>query len=438
MLLAMKILITSVPVQGHLNPLLSIGSILLRNRHEVIVYTASHFGERVKRIGAEFRPMHPKAGFSLGDQDELHRYRNSLSPGPKRLRFDYEHFFIDPIPYQDAGLKEVLSDWPADAILADLRFYGTVPMLLGPRSARPFIVHCGISSLWSLNRDDGAPAGPGLLPAKDDAQRAEYATIHAKVAGEFLDPVQSKFNGELAKLGAPPLPVGFLESTIKLPDLFLQPSVPSLEYPVRNMPPSVHFIGALPMPPAESRLPDWADEIDGKRRVVFVTQGTVANHDLGQVIAPTLAALANETDVLVLAATGGRPLEAIPGPIPSNARLATFLPFDWLMPKLDLIVTNGGYGTVAHALSLGIPLIVAGLTEDKAEVSARVAWSGAGINLATNSPTPEALRAAVREALDTPRYRERAAAIAREFAGYNAEKEIIRLLHETVGISAGA
>jgi UDP:flavonoid glycosyltransferase YjiC (YdhE family) len=344
------------------------------------------------------------------------------------------------MPYQYVGLQETLSEWPADIILADSKFYGTLPMLLGPRSARPSIVQCGVSCLWSLERDDGAPGSLGLLPASNDVQRAEYATIHAKVAGEFLDPVQSKFNGELAKLGAPPLPMGFLESTIKLPDLYLQPSVPSLEFPVSKMPKTVHFIGALPMPmpPAESRLPDWADEIDGQRRVVFVTQGTVANHDLGQVIAPTLAALANETDVLVLAATGGRPLEAIPGPIPPNARLATFLPFDWLMPKLDLIVTNGGYGTVAHALSLGIPLVVAGLTEEKAEISARVAWSGAGINLATNSPTPEALRAAVREALDTPRYRERAAAIAREFAGYNAEKEIIRLLHETVGISAGA
>jgi hypothetical protein len=45
----------------------------------------------------------------------------------------------------------------------------------------------------------------------------------------------------------------------------------------------------------------------------------VANHDFGLLVAPTLAALANEPDLLVVVTTGGRPVEAIPGPIPANA-----------------------------------------------------------------------------------------------------------------------
>jgi hypothetical protein len=39
------------------------------------------------------------------------------------------------------------------------------------------------------------------------------------------------------------------------------------------------------------------------------------------------------------------------------------------------------------------------MTEDKADVNARVAWYGVGVNLATNEPTREALRAAVRTVL---------------------------------------
>ena len=34
-------------------------------------------------------------------------------------------------------------------------------------------------------------------------------------------------------------------------------------------------------------------------------------------------------------------------------------------------------------MSYGIPLVTAGMTEDKADVNARVAWSGVGLNLAT-------------------------------------------------------
>ncbi len=150
---------------------------------------------------------------------------------------------------------------------------------------------------------------------------------------------------------------------------------------------------------------------------MLVTQGTVNNFDFGQLVAPTLAALANEPDVLVIVTGGGRPVDAIPGPIPSNARLASYLPFEWALAKADVFVTNGGYGSVNQALSFGIPLVTAGLTEDKADVNARVAWSGVGINLATNEPTPEALREAVRAVLDKPDYRSRASAWPRSLAG---------------------
>ena len=148
----------------------------------------------------------------------------------------------------------------------------------------------------------------------------------------------------------------------------MQLTVPSFEFP-RSFPPSVHFIGALPIIPNQAPLPSWAHELDGSRKVVLVTQGTVANHDFGLLIAPTLAALANEPDLLVEVTAGGRSIDDIPGPIPGNARLASYLPFEWLLPKVDVLVTNGGYGSVNQALSFGIPFVTAGLTEDKADVN---------------------------------------------------------------------
>jgi len=83
----------------------------------------------------------------------------------------------------------------------------------------------------------------------------------------------------------------------------------------------------------------------------------VANHNFGLLIGPTLAALANEPDLLVVATAGGRPIDAIPGPIPGNVRLAQYLPFEWILPKVNVFVTNGGYGSVNQAMSFGIPLV---------------------------------------------------------------------------------
>ncbi len=412
----MKILMTSTPATGHVNPLLAVARVFLAHGHDVIFQTASVFRDQVERSGAVFRPFLPGADLDLRNVDAVFPERKHLAPGPERVRFDLEQVFIGTIPHQHASLQAVLRDWPADVIIADDLFAGTVPMLLGARTERPLIVHCGTTCLLT-ERDDGAPAIIGLPPATTDAQRQNYAGIRAELNATLLDPLRQCFDTHLAALGKPSLPVEFLGVTARLADLYLQPSVPSFEYPSRVMASlPFHFVGMLPQPSFDIPRPDWADEIDGTKRIVLVTQGTVANHDLGQLVAPTLASLADEPDVLVLVTTCGRPLDAIPGPIPANARLSTFLPFDWLLPLVDVLVTNGGYGTVSQALKLGIPLVVAGVTEDKAEVSARVAWSGVGVNLATNDPTPEVLRKAIRSALDEPRYRERAEAMAQEFA----------------------
>jgi UDP:flavonoid glycosyltransferase YjiC (YdhE family) len=50
-------------------------------------------------------------------------------------------------------------------------------------------------------------------------------------------------------------------------------------------------------------------------------------------------------------------------------------------------------------LRAGVPLVVAGVTEEKPEVAARVAWSGTGINLRSGRPTARRLRAAVHAVL---------------------------------------
>ncbi len=103
-----------------------------------------------------------------------------------------------------------------------------------------------------------------------------------------------------------------------------------------------------------------------------------------------------------------------------------------------MFVTNGGYGSVNQAMSFGIPLVTAGLTEDKADVNARVAWSGVGIDLATNEPTPQALREAVRTVLDKSDYRSRASLMAGEFAAIDTRSEILRIIGELSHSAADA
>ena len=429
----MKILIASTPATGHLNPLLAIGRILIAEGHEVVGLSGNALRERIEGIGAEFRPLPAGADFDLGDIVSVVPELKHIPPGPQWLRVAIERLFVDTIPAQHKGLQQVLRDFPADVIIGDDMIFGVLPMLLGPRSKRPPIVLCGTSILhW--RREDEAPHFAGLPPATTQAQLKEYAAISQEHDRVVNQPLARRLNRFLEDLGVGPLSMTLFDSVVELADAYLQLTVPSFEFP-RDIPPSVHFIGALPIIPNQAPLPSWAHELDGSRKVVLVTQGTVANHDFGLLIAPTLAALANEPDLLVVVTAGGRPIDAIPGPIPSNARLASYLPFEWVLPKVDVFVTNGGYGSVNQAMSFGIPLVTAGLTEDKADVNARVAWSGVGIDLATNEPTPQALREAIRTVLDKPNYRSRASLMADEFDGIDTRSEILRIVSQVSHIS---
>jgi UDP:flavonoid glycosyltransferase YjiC (YdhE family) len=332
------------------------------------------------------------------------------------------------MPLQHAALRQILRDAHVDVIIGDNAFLGVLPMLLGPRAKRPPVVLCGTTILiWE--REDGAPNFAGLPPVTTEMQRKESAAIARERDAALEQPNLGRANRHLKAMGVRPLPRNVFECPVELADAYLQLTVPGFEFP-RLLPPSVRFIGALPLVPNQAPLPPWAQELDGRRKVVLVSQGTVANQDLGLLVAPTLAALADEPDLLVVVTTGGRPVEAIPGPIPANARLARYLPFEWLLPKVDVCVTNGGYGGVNQASRFGIPLVIAGLTEDKADVGARVAWFGVGIDLATNTPAPAALRNAVRTVLDTQSYRLRAARMAHEFAAIDTRAEILRIVRQ--------
>lgn len=424
----MKVLIASTPVTGHLNPLLAVAHGLIEERHEVTFLTGAALRPRVEAAGAGFRPL--PASVDFRDIDAAIPELRHIEPGLKWMSVAFRRTFVDMIPGQHAGLQHAVREIKPDLVMADDMYFGMLPMLLGPRANRPPFALCGTSVLHAT-REDGAPLFLGLLPAATQADRDRYAAIAKEYASVVSEPLMRRTNELLASEGTGPLNTFLFESVVELADVYLQLSVPDFEFP-RKASPSIHFVGTPPIVPNQAPLPPWAGDLDGSRKVVLVTQGTVANHDLGLLLRPTLDALADEPDILVVATTGGRPVDAVPGPIPSNARVASFLPFEWLLRKTDLLVTNGGYGSVNQAMSFGIPIVSAGLTEDKPDVNARIAWSGVGINLETKQPEPETVRRAVRAVLDQSSYRARAAAMANEFARYDTRSLIMRIISETV------
>ncbi len=431
----MKILFAATPALGHINPLLAIAR-MAKGRGDTTLFTSgSHFAPAIEAAGARFVPLAAAADLDFREIEKNYPERALLPPGPLHLKFDMERIFLDLMEPQAETLRGIIASEAPDVIVADLMFCGTTPLFLDSANPRPPIVSCGISFL-TIDRPDGAPLGLGLPPAIDESDRARYAAIASEFDAICAGPVHAYADAKLAAKGLPALPCSFFQSRVLLADAYLQPTVPAFEYDFGPLGPTIHFIGALPPPPSQTPQPEWWGDLGGSRRLVLVTQGTVANFDFGQLVEPTLAALADRDDLLMLVTTGGRPIENVKGPIPSNARLARFLDFEALLPRVDLLVTNGGYGTVSLALRAGVPIVSAGATEDKAEIGTRIAWSGVGVNLGSNAPDAEAVRDGVDRVLGDPSYRERARAMAATFADLNTEREVFAILDRLVAAKA--
>ena len=278
-----------------------------------------------------------------------------------------------------------------------------------------------------LSSRDTAPNGLGLPPDASPLGRLRNRALNWAVEHVIFRDVQRHWNHVRAAVGLPA--TGWLMDTMHPVSLYMQPSVPGLEYPRSDLPAQVHFIGMLPAEaPRTWSPPAWWSELDSSRPVVHVTQGTVANA-MPEFIAPTLEGLAGE-DVLVVVTTGGRPVAELGlGALPANARIGTFLSYPELFPRTTVMVTNGGFGGVQIALSHGVPLVVAGMTEDKPEVAARVAWSGAGSNLKTATPSPTGAHGRAR-ALGRAPVSRGGEALQAEYARYDAVATGVALLEQ--------
>jgi hypothetical protein len=79
-------------------------------------------------------------------------------------------------------------------------------------------------------------------------------------------------------------------SVVELADAYMQLSAARFEYP-RQIPPSVHFFGTPPVIPGQAPPPPWSNDLDGSRKGVLATQGTVANHNFGTRMTALRAAL---------------------------------------------------------------------------------------------------------------------------------------------------
>lgn len=398
-----RFFLTAMPFSGHVAPLAAVAAALVARGHEVRVYTGAAFRGRIEATGARFVAWRTAPDF---DEQNLPATFPRLvgRKGLSQLLINMEDLFIATTPGQ---LTDARAEWdrePWDALVSDEASLApsVIAETLGCRWATVAVL-----PLHLLSRR-GPPPGLGLRPGRSLAGRTRDAALRALVPA-LSGRLNSAATLAREAVGLAKAPVGF-DRQVWSPGLILASGVPALDFDLPDRPARLHWVGRLAVPEPVPR-PSWWGDLEG-RRVIAVTQGT-QNVDPTDLLHPTLETLA-DVDALVVASTGVHGEDSLPFPVPANARTSAMLPFDDLLPRADLLVTNGGWGGVLTALSHGVPLVVGGGDLDKPEVAGRVDAAGAGINLRTGRPEPHDIRAAVDRVRTDARYRERAREISEQ------------------------
>ncbi|KAG6002038.1 hypothetical protein E4U21_003552 [Claviceps maximensis] len=412
----------SPPLSGHTLPIIIIVANLIQRGYGVTFLAGYEFQDRIEKTGASF------FGIPAFDMKGHKRRMELATTTHEKMLCSIRTFCLSSMPERKislyTALEQVKKAHPDDEIvvLTESFFLGDHPMSLGAPlppgyTKRPRTVNIHAMPYF-LKGQDSAPLGLGIIPDKTEESRRMIAEMWASEMNPYWDLVD-EHESLLRESGAVDIDRNqtVMDVALTSADITLQMCPPSLEFDISDRHPKVRLAGAVKGPslPEGFEFPSfWPDITRGDRKVVAVTQGTVAM-DYENLIIPTLMALAPRSDIVVVVILGKRGA-SLPADvtIPPNARVIDYLSYGAILPQASCFISNAGNGGLIQGMLYGVPMVFAGITEDKPEVAARGEYAGIAINLRTEKPTRDQIAQAVDKILGDVRYKKRVMEIRQE------------------------
>ncbi len=417
----------STPITAHTFNATPVVRGLIRAGHRVLWYTGRQFAPHVVRTGAIPLAFERAEDFCRGGLERF--VATGVIDGLAVVRRLYRDVLVRQAEAQTRDIEEWVNGEPIDAIISDTLMLGA-----GIAAARTGIPWATIGDGPLLWQDpDTPPFGTGLPPLAGAAGRHRNLTVKRAIDRWLFAGARNEFNAVLTERGL--APVSSLQSAGLSSQLHLQGCTPAFEYPRSDMPPNIHFVGALgPGPGAAPPVPAKFHRVHRTRPLAFVTQGTLRT-DLEELAVPAARALtADGYDVLVAAGSAAHKRPAALLSAGGNVCVVDSVDYHAALEEADLFVTNGGYTGVTLALAAGVPVLQAGATEEKADIGARVEWAGVGAALRRTRPSAALIRRTARRLMDSAARRDASRRVAEEMSGYDAATLSADLVAQLVGV----
>jgi MGT family glycosyltransferase len=422
------------PFEGHVFPMMSIAAALRDRGDEVAFYTAEERREVVEREGFTMFPFE-----RVDDSSWLRVASLERKVGGRRtsLRVGYEaarNWIVETIPQQVEDLDEIRRTWRPDVVVSDFNMWGPIVIL---REAAPVPVVAWSTLMGTQLPGPDAPTwGFGFGPP-----RTAVARLRARMLARLVDlaatGVRRRVDHFRALHGLPPMGCSVRAFTGQS-SLYLVGSLPELDYNRRDLPSTVHYVGACVWHPRALGAEAAAlVEIPTDLPWVHVTEGT-SHHQDPFLLRSAVEGLAGQPVRAILTTGQSRnPEELGLGTLPPNVHLTRWVSHTELLPRCAVVVTTGGANTILASLAAGVPLVVVPTTWDKPENATRVAAAGVGVRLKAERCTPERLQAAVKQVLAKPEYRTNAQRISEALARAPGPEGAADLLQSLVPSGSG-
>ncbi len=377
----MRILFTTQPGAGHFNPLVPFARALAAAGHEVAVACAPSFRADVEDAGFQSFP----AGVDWRIDRLSDFFPDAPAAGPDRMPWVIRHWTNTTARAMTQDLQVLAEDWRPDLLVREPNEFGAY--LLAELRGLP---HATAGAFWSR------PLAP--LVTWHDPLRLEL--------GLPSDPTMAQLHRYL----------------------LLAPMPPNWIAADEQAPPTIHFVRPDPSVEGEDAgVESLTGQAPSRRPLVHATLGTTEANRTPGIYEAIIAGLREEPIDLLLAVGRARdPAEF--GPQPANVRIERYVSHAELLPRCDVVVTHGGFGTLMGCLSAGVPMVVIPVQGDQPRNARRCIELGVGRAIGPDERTPEAIRAAVRAVLADPDYKANAVRMQREIQALPGLDHAVALL----------
>lgn len=400
-----RILVTTLPHEGHLNPTFSISHELKANGHEVI-YLDHPFIKKL--IAAQGFPSVPFRGLRPGDIGILWRkYRVEHSQGVEEMR-NAIMLFTSRLVVQARFIRKLIAQYHPNLVLNDVFHYGSA--LAAELTGTPW-VDCWTAGVMHPE------SNPYLIPAQP---------AHIKLLEQLFD---ERWNKARRALGLrEDAPGAFLR-----PSQWLQlyTSCEDIDPKLPDLGPTAICVGPCVTDrrePVFNVIPDhW---LDTQMPLIYVSLGTFFNNRPNFIRRIIDAATGQKYRVVVSTPMAGkRGFTALP----DNVLLCKRVAQTSLLSRCALFITHGGNNSVQEAMLAGVPMLVVPIAGEQVYNAERVKWLGLGERANVDDTDSGEFRNLIQAMLIKLNYRKSAEDIARKLGRYNgpqvAAQLIQRLLH---------